>query len=168
MLTNLDPAAWAVLVTACFTGFGNILAIFLASRKASKDQKESAEKLEISQKQVAKTLSENRGSEQQSRDKLRYQLSDIAATTDKIHTLADGNLSALNEKLEEANQKIAALSGGFGPNSEALKSIVTKLDSLADQVAFVRQRQHDMAGFIHEMGGGFQLRKIPPPDETKT
>ena len=138
-----------------------LIAILLTSLKASREQRKAAESLAVSQKQVAEKLVENRGADEKSRNGLRYQLSDIAITTDKIHTLADGNLTALNEKLEEANQKIAILSGGFGPNAEALKSITSKIDELSVQLSVVRERQHDIANFIHEMGGKFELKKIP-------
>lgn len=167
-MSNLDPSAWAVLATACFTGIGNIIAIILASRKASKDSAKLADRQQVvaktlveSQDKVAATLAENHGVEEQGRGVLHDQISDLATTTDKIHVLADGNLSALNTKLEEANQKIEALTGGFGPNAEALNGISAKLDILSSEMAIIRERQHDLADFIHKNGLAFDLKNIP-------
>ena len=140
MFANLDPAAWAVFVTACFAGIGNILAVILASIKASNNSKILAE----GQRNVAAGT--------------RAQISELAETANKIHRLANGNLDAVNQKLDVANRKITELTA-VGP-SDAFIVINEKLDALTNQVAAIRERQHDLANFLNEKGLDFELKSI--------
>lgn len=140
MFVNLDPAAWAVFVTACFAGIGNILAVILASIKASNNSKILAE----GQRNVAAGT--------------RAQISELAETANKIHRLANGNLDAVNQKLDVANRKITELTA-VGP-SDAFIVINEKLDALTNQVAAIRERQHDLANFLNEKGLDFELKSI--------
>lgn len=167
----LDPASWALLVGACFTGIGNILATILTAQKTAREQKVVSEKLERtqnsvtdrldrSQRDVFSTLALSHGADEQSRGKIQTQISDLAVTTGRIHELADGNLSKLNEKLEEANEKIAALSG-LSPNAEVLASINDKLYQLTAELRAVRDRQHDLSNYLNAAGLAFSLKPIP-------
>jgi len=96
----------------------------------------------------------------------------IAVKTDEIHRLADGNLSRITEDLKEANKNIANIHGLDDDRLIAVlerhESVLSRLDGdvagLRQEVRGVRERQHDFANFLNELGLKFDLRRLPKPD----
>jgi hypothetical protein len=148
-VSSFDPAAWSTLVTALGVGVVSVIGSLNITKKLDKNQSN-----------VEITLAQNHVTDMQSRQDIHGQLTDLTSTTEKIHDLANGNLSKLNSRLEEANAKIEALSG-LSPNFKILGDINLKLDKLSSDLVTIRQRQHDLADFIHEQGIAFQLKSLP-------
>ena len=102
-------------------------------------------------------------------DKARETTDEIAVKTDEIHRLADGKLSRITEQLRAANENIASLQGLDESKLigvlESHQAVLTRLDSdvaqLSEKVDTVRERQHDFANFLQQMGMKFQLRPLP-------
>ena len=140
---NFDPTTF---VAATLSGVGTIISIIISSMRASRD----AAKISNNQVKAAEKIVETQN-----------KVVTLTETTDKIHTLANGNITELNNKLARANDKIAELSCQLIPNSEILKGIAAKIDNITNEMAAIRERQHDLTNFIHAQGLAFKLKPIP-------
>ncbi len=93
----------------------------------------------------------------------------IAVKTEEIHSMTNGNFYRVKEELRLANESISKLQTQDDSRVIAIlqrhQVVLTRMDGDISQLTVelkgVRQRQHDLANFLNEMGLKYDLAPIP-------
>jgi hypothetical protein len=96
----------------------------------------------------------------------------IAKKAETIRLLTDGHFTRVSEELKAANESIARLQsqddsrvvGILQKHQVVLSRMDGDITQLSVEVRSVRDRQHDMANFMNQIGLGFELKPIPTKD----
>lgn len=169
---GFDPASWAILITSISTGVGSILtaignrrAIIHASNTAVESAKHVASKLSENENTVAKRFEESHREARSQITKISEIASSIQNATESISQATTGNLERMTQSLEEANQKITEIKSRYNIELiNELQSQKSALENLNLLINDVRQRQHDFANYLNEIGLGFKLRPLENAD----